>query len=639
MGNRSAKATASAPQQAAGWKPDALCDGEKAADRAKWVMQNCTGYSEIAAQQRVMREFPASFLAEGQWSPDVDCGGLSAGARAKWLVEQEHLSETAARQRVMTEFPSAFNGSVRLAVAAAEVPQVSQPEAAQASGRWNPDADCDGHRAADRAAWVVNNSGASEAQSQQLIMEQFPQQFNSGASQEPLAGWDPNVQCGDATAAARAQWLVENKQLSPTEAQRLVMTEFPQHFGGARVEHAAASSLPSDHWDEYVWCGDALSGARVKWLVENKAMSIGEAQRQIMSEFRREFEALIPEEEAQTLWNAAIDCDGISAERRMKWHIDKRGVTEAMAKLTVVREFPASFKAMCPSQPRGPLVNLLQGLGGGAPVTLPQQASPLSSPSDDLVWSDEFDYTGPPDPSKWDCDSGGSGWGNNELQYYTDRQAWETQDEQKRNAWVSNGMLRIVARRESCGNRHFTSARLVSRGHGEWTYGRFEARLRLPIARGSWPAFWLFPKVESYGEWPKSGEIDIMEHVGHDRGVVHGTVHTEAFNHLKSTQVGKSVTADVADWHTFAVTWTPTRIEWYIDGAKYHAFEKATDGGTDKWPFDHSFFIILNVAVGGSWAGQKGVDEAAFDLEEQSMDVAWVRVYQVRGEQCAVDLA
>mmetsp|Transcript_22265 Transcript_22265/g.41013 ORF Transcript_22265/g.41013 Transcript_22265/m.41013 type:complete len:635 (+) Transcript_22265:66-1970(+) len=634
MGSRSSKATASVAEQATGWNPDALCDGLKAADRAKWVVENCAGYSEIAAQQRVMGEFPASFLAQEQWNPDVDCGGHTAAARVQWLVKEEHLSESAARHRVMMEFPHQF-GRVPPASSSSGGEAVAPPAGSvEASGVWDPAADCDGHSAASRAAWVMNNAGATEAEAQALIMKQFPQQFGgsvaAASAAEPLAGWDPAVLCGDSSAGARAKWLVENQQLSSIEAQRRVMSEFPHLFGAASTANAVGSTSSvrkPEKWDDYIWCGGVLSSARAKWLVENKGMSVPEAQRHVMGEFRAEFDSNIAEEEAHALWNDDVDCDGISAIRRMKWHTDKRGATEALAKVTVVREFASLFKA------KGSIRSgtALLSLGGGAPVDLLPQASP-SPPPEDLVWSDEFDYTGPPDASKWDCDSGGTGWGNNELQFYTDRQAWETQEEHQKNAWVSNGMLRIVARRQEHGGRQFTSARLVSRGHGEWLHGRVEAKMRLPTARGSWPAFWMLPTVFAYGPWPDSGEIDIMEHVGHDPGVVHGTVHTGAFNHMKSTQVGKSVRVDVADWHTYAVTWTSTKIEWFIDGARYHSFEKAANGGTDKWPFDRNFFILLNVAVGGSWGGQKGIDEVAFDLKEQSMDVAWVRVYKASEE-------
>jgi beta-glucanase (GH16 family) len=137
-----------------------------------------------------------------------------------------------------------------------------------------------------------------------------------------------------------------------------------------------------------------------------------------------------------------------------------------------------------------------------------------------LVWSDEFNYSGLPDRSKWGYDVGGHGWGNKELQYYTERR--------KENARVENGHLIIEARRDGSESNEYTSARLVSKGKGDWTYGRFEVRAKLPSGRGTWPAIWMLPSVKSYGGggWPDNGEIDIMEHVGFDPNVIHGSAHT-----------------------------------------------------------------------------------------------------------------
>jgi len=145
-----------------------------------------------------------------------------------------------------------------------------------------------------------------------------------------------------------------------------------------------------------------------------------------------------------------------------------------------------------------------------------------------LVWSDEFDYKGLPDPKKWDYDVGGKGWGNEELQFYTARR--------RENARVENGHLIIEARKEAWEGRDYTSARLVSRGKGDWTYGRFEVSAKLPSGRGTWPAIWMLPTGWTYGGWPNSGEIDIMEHVGFDPDVVHASVHTSAYNHKIQTQ-------------------------------------------------------------------------------------------------------
>jgi len=235
-----------------------------------------------------------------------------------------------------------------------------------------------------------------------------------------------------------------------------------------------------------------------------------------------------------------------------------------------------------------------------------------------LVWADDFGYTGPPDPEKWGYDLGGHGWGNNELQHYTDRLD---------NAWVADGVLRIRAVREDFGDKQYTSARLVTKGKGDHLYGRVEVRMRVPTGRGTWAAAWMLPTEAEFGQWPRSGEIDIMEHVGYDVGNVHGTVHTEKFNHMKSTQVGRVIPVEVKEWHTYAVEWSPERIKFILDGQQYHDF--ANGKCWEAWPFDRKFHVILNLAVGGDWGGQKGIDEDAFRGEGQVMEVMFVRVYRL----------
>ena len=150
----------------------------------------------------------------------------------------------------------------------------------------------------------------------------------------------------------------------------------------------------------------------------------------------------------------------------------------------------------------------------------------------ELVWADEFDGAGKPDTARWNYDYADGcpavcAWGNNEQQFYTDDTA---------NARLENGFLVIEARQEPRGGKPYTSARMVTRGKAEWLYGRFEIRAKLSRGKGTWPAIWMLPAENKYGTWPKSGEIDIMEHVGYDPGVVHGTLHSEKYNHLKQTQ-------------------------------------------------------------------------------------------------------
>lgn len=239
-----------------------------------------------------------------------------------------------------------------------------------------------------------------------------------------------------------------------------------------------------------------------------------------------------------------------------------------------------------------------------------------------LVWSDEFEYEGAPDSTLWDYHLGNGcpelcGWGNNELQFYTNHE---------NNVRVTEGKLVIEAHKEAKEESAYTSTRLMSTGEGSWKYGYIEVRAKLPYGRGTWPAIWMLPDTNKYGEWPASGEIDIMEHVGFDPGVVHGTVHTTDFNHLKGTQVGKQI--QVADFdsafHNYAVNWTEDKIEFYLDGEKYHEFVN-NGKGNDAWPFDHPFYLILNIAVGGGWGGQKGIDEKIWP---QKFEIDYVRVYE-----------
>mgnify|MGYP003576810401 FL=1 len=235
-----------------------------------------------------------------------------------------------------------------------------------------------------------------------------------------------------------------------------------------------------------------------------------------------------------------------------------------------------------------------------------------------LVWSDEFDYTGLPDSRKWGYDVGGHGWGNNELQYYT--------KERPENARVEEGHLIIEARREKMESRDYTSARLVTKNKGDWKYGRIEVKAKLPQGRGIWPAIWMLPTEWKYGDWPASGEIDIMEFVGYEPDRVHGTVHTQSFNHSIGTQKGSSLRfTDLATaFHIYAIEWHADKIDFYVDGERYFTFTNTNRGAAD-WPFDQAFHLILNIAVGGNWGGAQGVDPAVYP---QKFLIDYVRVYQ-----------
>jgi len=235
-----------------------------------------------------------------------------------------------------------------------------------------------------------------------------------------------------------------------------------------------------------------------------------------------------------------------------------------------------------------------------------------------LVWSDEFDYQGYPDPNKWGYDIGAGGWGNQELQYYTNR---------LENARVENGRLIIEARKENYGGAQYTSARLKTRYKGDWLYGRIEVRAKLPGGTGTWPAIWMLPTDNVYGGWPNSGEIDIMECVGYDPWRVYFTIHTAAYNHMLGTQKGSSTSLNDPqnNFYTYTLEWYPDRLDFYVDNVKYFTFYKEKDDYT-VWPFDQRFYLILNIAVGGTWGGAQGVDPNVFP---QRMEVEYVRVYQL----------
>lgn len=232
------------------------------------------------------------------------------------------------------------------------------------------------------------------------------------------------------------------------------------------------------------------------------------------------------------------------------------------------------------------------------------------------LWQDNFD--GPTvDQSKWNFETGGSGWGNNELQYYTSGN----------NSSVVGGNLVIEAKRESMNGMNYTSSRMITRGKGDWTYGRYEVRAKLPKGRGTWPAIWMLSSDNSYGNWPASGEIDIMEHVGYDQNNVHFSIHSQAYNHIINTQktTTKIVSSASDSFHVYRVDWTPYAIRGFIDGAQYFEFINNNQGYT-AWPFNKRFFMILNVAVGGNWGGAQGVDNNIFP---QQMQVDYVRVYKM----------
>lgn len=241
-----------------------------------------------------------------------------------------------------------------------------------------------------------------------------------------------------------------------------------------------------------------------------------------------------------------------------------------------------------------------------------------------LVWSDEFNRRNGSavDTAKWVLETGGSGWGNNELETYTSR---------LKNAHIENGALVITARQENFTGpdniaRTYTSARLKTQGKFTLTYGRIEARIKIPYGQGLWPAFWMLGADISQVGWPACGEIDIMENIGREPAVIHGTIHGPGYSGGKGLEASYSLlNGRVADeFHTFAVEWEPNSIRFYVDGVLYKTRTPADLPANTKWVFDHPFFILLNVAVGGSWPGSPDPTTTF----PQRMTVDYVRVYQ-----------
>jgi beta-glucanase (GH16 family) len=232
----------------------------------------------------------------------------------------------------------------------------------------------------------------------------------------------------------------------------------------------------------------------------------------------------------------------------------------------------------------------------------------IPNPSDTsykLIWSDEFDES-TINTSVWNFETGGSGWGNHEQEYY-----------QQQNATIENGNLIITAKKENVGSNGYTSSRMTTQGKKEFEYGKIEARIKIPVGQGFWPAFWMLgSNINSVG-WPKCGETDIMEHINTD-SLIYGTLHWDNNGHVQS---GDTVTSTPSEYHIYGVEWNATSIKWFIDGLQYHEVD-ITKNSTEE--FHQPFFILLNFAVGGDWPGQTIAD----NLLPAKMFVDYVRVYQ-----------
>ncbi|WP_346839706.1 family 16 glycosylhydrolase [Microbulbifer sp. SAOS-129_SWC] len=245
------------------------------------------------------------------------------------------------------------------------------------------------------------------------------------------------------------------------------------------------------------------------------------------------------------------------------------------------------------------------------------------APAGGLVWSDEFDSI---NTANWTFETGGGGWGNNELQYYTNGQNASIQYD----AQAGSNVLVIEARQEggnSCwyGTCQYTSTRMISSGKREFQYGRIEARMKLPQTQGIWPAFWMLGNNIGSVGWPTSGEVDIMEHVGYEPTLTHGALHGPGYSGntpiTGTNDLGQSVDAN---YHVYAVEWNSNGISWYVDGNNFYNASRAQVEQYGNWVYDHPFFILFNLAVGGNWPGSPD-GSSSFP---QRMYVDYVRVYQ-----------
>jgi beta-glucanase (GH16 family) len=277
------------------------------------------------------------------------------------------------------------------------------------------------------------------------------------------------------------------------------------------------------------------------------------------------------------------------------------------------------------------LAQLVAVAGNANAQTAQPQPAAASPDGYTLVWYDEFNSTDgtTPDPKKWNYDLGGNGWGNHELEFYTNH---------PQNAQIKSGNLVITAQKESVtdkdGTRDYTSARIKTQNLFAQAYGRFESRIKIPKGEGMWPAFWMLGEDISTISWPRCGEIDIMENIGKEPAAVHASLHGPAAP--GTDPANKKATADLTqkfsllgnpnlsdDFHIYAVEWEPTAVRFFIDKENYATFTRAEWPRSALWPFDHKFFVILNLAVGGDWPGPPDANT----VFPQQMLVDYVRVY------------
>lgn len=286
----------------------------------------------------------------------------------------------------------------------------------------------------------------------------------------------------------------------------------------------------------------------------------------------------------------------------------------------VVSEPDESFELVISNPVYGKIINISANLtimndDTGFFIDDAGTTSPENYPGYDLVWSDEFD--GDINPDNWTHEIGGNGWGNNELQYYTDNPS---------NSFTALGYLVIEAREEPFQGNEYTSARMITAGKQEFQYGRIDIRARLPKGRGIWPALWMLGSNFWDDGWPSCGEIDIMELIGHQPSIIYGTAHYGANPALHDFKGNSSFLAgeDYTDeFHVFSIIWAENSIKWFRDGIEFFALTP-TDLDGANWPFNQEFFFIFNIAVGGNWPGNPD-ETTAFP---QRMIVDYIRVFQ-----------
>lgn len=275
------------------------------------------------------------------------------------------------------------------------------------------------------------------------------------------------------------------------------------------------------------------------------------------------------------------------------------GIYQNVASGTVTYKYPAAGNYTITATAKN---------AAGQTTTKSIQVSVTLTATGALLWSEEFDNNGAPDPTKWGYDLGAGGWGNLELENYTNR---------PENSIVSGGTLKINAIREAYNGSPFTSARLLTKNKFSFTYGRVEVRAKLPTGVGTWPAIWMLGSDVDTNPWPACGEIDIMEHLGREQNKIYGTLHYP--NHSGAGANGATTTVtDATEYHVYALDWTAESVKISVDGVVFHTVPNST-----SIPFNHDFFIILNVAMGGNFAGP--VDAA---VNGGTMEVDYVRVYR-----------